>query len=94
LQFHPVEPGLTHRCRGGLMGLLRQLLTLPVAGPLRGTGWIAEKIHEAAEKEHNSPAAIRKALAALEAQLLAGEISEDEYDQAETALLQRLQAAS
>ncbi|MEO0339249.1 MAG: gas vesicle protein GvpG [Bacteroidota bacterium] len=41
------------------MGILRNLLTLPVAGPLRSTAWIAGKIHEAAEKELNNPAAIR-----------------------------------
>ena len=41
--------------------------------------------------KHN-PASIRKALASLEQQLLAGEISEEAYDAAETELLLRLKA--
>lgn len=73
------------------MGLLRTLVTLPVAGPLQGSLWIARKIHEAAEQELNDPAAIRRALARLEQQLLAGEISEEAYDTVELELLQRLQ---
>jgi len=76
------------------MGLLRTLISMPVVGPLRGTAWIAGKINEAAERELNDPAAIRKALATLESQLLAGEISEADYDEAETVLLQRLKAMS
>ncbi len=72
------------------MGLLRSLLSLPVKGPVDGTLWVARKIQEAADNERNDPAALRKALAALETQLLAGLISEDEYDVAETDLLLRI----
>lgn len=76
------------------MGLLRSLLALPVSGPMKGTMWIAGKIHETAEQELNDPAAIRKALAMLEQQLLAGDISEDDYDEAEAVLLMRLKAGT
>ncbi|MEO0915903.1 MAG: gas vesicle protein GvpG [Pseudomonadota bacterium] len=72
------------------MGLLGTLMTLPVAGPLKGSLWVAKKIHETAENELNDPSAIRRALARLEEQLLAGEISEDDYDEAEMDLLLRL----
>lgn len=75
------------------MGLLTSLLTLPVAGPMKGSLWIAKKIHEAADQELNDPAAIRRELAALESALLAGEISEDAYDEAELVLLTRLRDA-
>lgn len=72
------------------MGLLRSLLSLPVKGPIDGTLWVARQIQDAADKELNDPAALRKALAALETQLLAGAISEEEYDEAETRLLLRI----
>ena len=76
------------------MGLLRSLILMPVKGPLDGATWVARKIHDSAQQEWSDPANIRKALRDLEAQLLAGEISEDTYDAAETALLQRLKEAT
>ena len=74
-----------------MMGLLRSLILMPVKGPLDGAAWVARKIHDSAEQEWRNPASIRNALRDLEAQLLAGEISEDTYDAAETDLLRRLQ---
>lgn len=75
------------------MGLLRSLVSLPVAGPIKGSLWVARKIHEAAEQQLNDPAAIRSELQRLEAALLAGEISEEVYDEAELVLLARLREA-
>ncbi|MEL6644563.1 MAG: gas vesicle protein GvpG [Pseudomonadota bacterium] len=72
------------------MGVLSRLVTLPVAGPLTGSLWLARKIHETAEEELNDPARIRAELARLEADLLSGRITEDAYDAAETTLLMRL----
>lgn len=72
------------------MGLLRSILALPVKGPVNGALLIARKVEEAANKELNDPATLRKSLERLERQLLSGEISEEAYDQAETALLLRL----
>lgn len=74
------------------MGLLRSLLALPLKAPVDGTLWVAQKIHESAQQELNDPTSIRKTLVALEQKLLAGEISEEEYDEAETELLYRLRA--
>ena len=75
------------------MGLLGTLLTLPVSGPVRGALWVAEKIHETAVAEMHDPGAIRRALRNLEQRLEAGEITEDDFDAAEEALLDRLEAA-
>ena len=74
------------------MGLLRSLLLLPIKGPMDGALWVTEKLVEAAEAEVNNPAALRKSLQALELDLLAGRISEDAYDDAETLILMRLKA--
>lgn len=75
------------------MGLLRALVSLPVAGPLKGSLWVARKVHEAAEQQVNDPGTIRRELRRLETALLAGEISEEVYDEAELALLARLREA-
>lgn len=72
------------------MGLLTSLLTLPVSGPVRSALWIAAKVHEAADAELRNPAAIRQALASLEADLEAGRIDEDAFEEAEAVLLDRL----
>lgn len=74
------------------MGLLSSLILLPVKGPMDGAVWVANKVNESVQQEWNNPASIRKALVSLEKQLLAGEISEDAYDAAETELLLRLKA--
>lgn len=74
------------------MGILRSLVLLPLKGPMDGAVWVAQKINDSVQQEWNDPASIRKTLVSLERQLLAGEISEDEYDRAETDLLLRLKA--
>ena len=71
------------------MGLLTGLLTFPLA-PVRATVWVAEQVLEAAEREYYDPAPVRRALTALEQDLLAGRIDEDEYDRREDELLDRL----
>lgn len=75
------------------MGLFRTLLTFPVSAPMQGSLWVARKLHEAAENEYHDAGAIRRQLADLENALLAGEISEDTYDEAEEHLLLRLRDA-
>ncbi|GGZ24459.1 gas vesicle protein [Streptomyces nitrosporeus] len=71
------------------MGLIAQLLTLPVA-PVRGTAWVLDQVVLAAEREYYDPAPVREQLAALERRLLDGEIDEDEFDRYEDELLDRL----
>ena len=72
------------------MGLLTGLLTFPLA-PVRATVWVAEQVLVAAEREYYDPAPVRRALTALEQELLAGRIDEDEYDRRENELLDRLE---
>ncbi len=72
------------------MGAFATLLGLPVSGPLLGLGWLARRIAEAADLEMANPARIEGAIAALERQLEAGEISEREYDAQEADLLAEL----
>lgn len=71
------------------MGLLTQILTLPLA-PVRGTVWVLERVVEAAEDEYYDPAPIERELAALERALLAGDIDEGTFDRREDELLDRL----
>lgn len=73
------------------MGLLSTLLFLPLKGPVDGSLWVARKITEAAEAQMNDPSALRQALADAERQLEAGDISEEEYEELEEVILQRLQ---
>ncbi|AVH93994.1 MULTISPECIES: gas vesicle protein GvpG [Streptomyces] len=71
------------------MGLLTQLLTLPVA-PVRGAVWIAEKVLETAEEEYYDPAPVWRELRELEARLVRGEIDQEAFDRREDELLDRL----
>jgi hypothetical protein len=72
------------------MGLVSQLLTLPLA-PVRGTGWVVEQVLHAAEEEYYDPAPVRSELRALEEALLDGRIDEAEFDRREDELLDALQ---
>ncbi len=75
------------------MGLLSTILMAPLTAPAKGTFWLAGKIAEAAEADRNDPRMLREALRAAEAELLAGTMSEDEYDEIETDILTRLRGA-
>jgi hypothetical protein len=67
-----------------------KLLTLPVAGPIQGVIWIAEKVAEQADRVLYDEEAVRGQLMELELRYDLGEISEEEYLAAEEALLARL----
>ena len=69
------------------MGLIRSLLTAPVTGPLKGVMWLAEKLQERAEGEIYNEGAVRGRLMELELMLDAGQITEDEYQEAEDGLV-------
>ncbi|HWE81701.1 MAG TPA: gas vesicle protein GvpG [Gaiellaceae bacterium] len=71
------------------MGLLTGLLTLPLA-PLRGTVWIAELLLEEAERELDPERYVRSSLQALRVEYELGELSREDYDEAEDALLAML----
>ncbi|MFJ1581271.1 gas vesicle protein GvpG [Streptomyces sp. NPDC088182] len=71
------------------MGLFTHILTLPLA-PVRGAIWVLDQAVLAAEREYYDPDPVRKELADLEKELLSGEITEEEFDRREDALLDRL----
>ncbi|MFC9294029.1 gas vesicle protein GvpG [Streptomyces sp. NPDC057011] len=71
------------------MGLLTQLLTLPLA-PVRAVTWVAQRVVDKAEEEYYDPALVWRRLAELEQQLLRGEIDEETFEQEEDELIDRL----
>jgi hypothetical protein len=71
------------------MGLVRGLLTLPLA-PARGLVWVLDQAVAEAEAELHDPRRIRAELAEASAALERGEIDEATYDELEQELLERL----
>jgi chorismate mutase len=71
------------------VGLLTGLLTLPLA-PVRGVLWMAEQIREHAEEQYYDPTRIRAQLEAIDEARQSGELSDEEADELENELLQRL----
>lgn len=72
------------------MGVLLDLLAFPLTGPIKGLVWIAGKITEQAENELYSVDKVRGQLMELELRLDLGQITEEEYLEAEDHLLERL----
>lgn len=71
------------------MGLLGELLLLPVA-PVRGTSWVLQQVVAEAERQYYDPAAVQRELAELVERFEAGEMDETEFDRREDELLARL----
>jgi cytochrome c-type biogenesis protein CcmI len=71
------------------MGLITGLLTWPLA-PVRGIAWIAEQVRQEAERQWMDPAALREALADVQARREAGLIDDAEADRLEDELIERL----
>jgi Gas vesicle protein G len=74
------------------MGLIGALLGLPLA-PVRGVVWIAERVVEQAEAQFYDEDEILRALAKAEMDNQLGHISDEEYEDLETYLLERLEQA-
>jgi hypothetical protein len=72
------------------MGLITQLLTLPLA-PVRGAVWVLDQLVLTAEQQHCDPEPVRRQLAELEQELLDGRITEEEFDRREDDLLDELE---
>ncbi|GAA1031372.1 MULTISPECIES: gas vesicle protein GvpG [Amycolatopsis] len=70
------------------MGLLGELLLLPLA-PVRAAAWVTEQVVDAAE--HEKIAQLRRELVSLEGDLVAGRISEEEFDRGEDEILDLLE---
>jgi hypothetical protein len=71
------------------MGLLTGLLTLPLA-PVRGTVWVAEQVLDQAESQYYDPSVIRRQLEDVDELRSSGQITEDEAEAMEDALVERL----
>jgi hypothetical protein len=74
------------------MGLVTGLLTLPLA-PVRGVGWVAERLLDQAYQQEFSPEAVRRQLHAAQRDLEEGRMTEQEYEAIEDVLVERLVAA-
>jgi hypothetical protein len=72
------------------MGLITQLLTLPLA-PVRGAVWVMDQVVLTAEQQYCDPEPVRQQLAELERGLLDGHITEEEFDRREDELLDELE---
>jgi hypothetical protein len=72
------------------LGLITEILILPLA-PVRGVGWVVDKLVSVAEQEAYDPAPVQEELANLERDRTAGRIDEEEFARREEALLHRLQ---
>lgn len=72
------------------MGFLTKLLTLPVTGPIQGVIWIGEKVAEQVDREFFDKDKVLGQLMELELSYDLGEISEENYLEAEKALMERL----
>jgi len=74
------------------MGLFLDLLTLPVLGAPRMVHWVAKKVTEEAEREVLDEDRVRGQLLELQTHYDLGEITEEEYDEQESILMERLNA--
>ncbi|WP_020575450.1 gas vesicle protein GvpG [Actinopolymorpha alba] len=74
------------------MGLVTGLLTLPLA-PVRGTAWMMRQLIDVAEREWYDPERVRAELQALSQAFENGELTPEEFDAEEDALLDRLEEA-
>ena len=72
------------------MGLITGLLTLPLA-PVRGVAWIGEQVADQAAQELDAEARIRRELGALEMEHELGNLSTEEFERREDALLEALE---
>ncbi|MFJ6700097.1 gas vesicle protein GvpG [Streptomyces sp. NPDC091272] len=75
------------------MGLISGILLLPLA-PVRGVGWVADRLIEAADAELHDPDVVRARLAALNEALDLGEIDLDQFEREEEKLLDLLERRS
>ena len=60
--------------------------------PVKGVVWLGEKLNEVAEKELNDDGFIKQELMELQLRFELDEISEQEYNEKENELLDRLDA--
>jgi hypothetical protein len=69
------------------MGVMKEIALLPVA-PLRLTVWVADKVAEQVDHEHNSPEARVRRLRDIESARARGELSEERAAELEALVLE------
>lgn len=74
---------------GLITGLVTGLVTWPLA-PARGTFWVAEQVLREAERQWYDPASVQEQLDDVAARRHAGELTDEEADLLEEALVERL----
>jgi Gas vesicle protein G len=74
---------------GLISGLLTGFVTWPLA-PVRGTVWVAEQVLSEAERQWTDPVNIQHELDLVAERRSTGELTEEEADLLEEALVQRL----
>ena len=74
------------------MGLLSGLLLLPITGPIHGLQFVLEQIKAQVDAELLDEGRVTAELMAIGLQHELGEISDEEYAEWETALLEQLNA--
>lgn len=74
------------------MGLLTDLLLLPITAPARGIHFVLKTIAEQVDQEFTSADKVREKLTELQLRYEMGEVSEEEYAANEAFLLERLNA--
>jgi hypothetical protein len=72
------------------MGLLSNLLLLPITGPVNGIKWTLAKVQRVAEDQLTDDSAVKQELMELQMQLELGDIDDAEYVRREAELMQRL----
>jgi hypothetical protein len=70
------------------MGVIKQLSLLPVA-PLRFTVWVAEKVAEEADQQHNSPQAHMRQLREIDNARASGELDDEQAAELEAQVIAR-----
>jgi len=72
--------------------MVLRLLLAPIAGPIMGVTWIAEKIQEQVDAEMDDLENLQKQLLALQLAFDMGEIEEEEFEEQEMELLLAIDA--
>jgi hypothetical protein len=75
------------------MSILGTIVTAPLVGPIKGVLWIVKTLAEHAERELYDEDNIRKDLLRLEQQYELDKITLEEFESAESELLDRLNHA-
>ncbi|WP_067898593.1 gas vesicle protein GvpG [Nocardia vaccinii] len=71
------------------MGLLSSIFSLPLA-PIRGVIWVSELIQDQVEQQLYDPAALRGELEEIDRAEATGDLSAQEAEQAQQAVLDRM----